>query len=468
MGIAMALLKFDPELIRRYDCHGPRYTSYPTAVQFHTGFDEAAYRCAALASERNGVRSPLSLYVHIPFCASPCFYCGCNRIITRSTEKAKGYLQRLYREIEAQARLFGRDRLIEQLHFGGGTPTFLRPDQLQALMTHLGAHLRLTDSARREYSIEIDPRTVSREGIRTLASVGFNRMSLGVQDFDPDVQAAVNRIQSVHQTVEVIDAAREAGFGSIGIDLIYGLPKQTFAGFSRTLSSVLDARPDRLAVYAYAHMPHVFKAQRRLSREDLPTPEARLGLLRLTIDALTGAGYEYIGMDHFALPGDELVRAKRDGTLQRNFQGYSTRARCDLIGLGVSAIGSTGTAYAQNFKNLRDYYAALDSGRLPIQRGIELTADDLVRRAVIQELMCQEQLAFATMETRLGIDFERYFAAELRRLAPMAEDGLVELSTWGIRVLPAGRLLLRNVAMVFDAYLAASGQPAAPVYSRAI
>ena len=462
----MATLLFDPELIRRYDCHGPRYTSYPTAVQFHTGFDEAAYRQAARESDGNDARRPISLYVHIPFCASPCFYCACNRIITRSTDKAQAYLARLHREIEMQAELFSAARAVRQLHFGGGTPTFLTQSQLAALLAQLGQRFSLTDCADREYSIEIDPRTVTRESIRFLAQLGFNRVSFGVQDLDPAVQLAVNRIQSIEQTLGVIDAARSAGIGSISVDLIYGLPKQTRAGFARTLQSVLAARPDRLAVYAYAHLPKVFKAQRRLRAQDLPSSEARLELLGLTIETLTGAGYEYVGMDHFALPDDELVLAKRHRTLHRNFQGYATRAHCDLVGLGVSAIGSIGATYAQNFKSLPDYSAAVDQRRLPIQRGIKLTRDDIVRRAVIQELMCHEHVDFAQMSRELGIDFERYFEAELGKLRLLARDGLVELTAGAVSVTGAGKLLMRNLAMTFDAHL--QGQATAPVYSRAI
>jgi oxygen-independent coproporphyrinogen-3 oxidase len=462
----MSNLQLDAELIARYDCAGPRYTSYPTALQFHGGFDEVAYRHAAWESEGHRAQEPISLYVHVPFCASPCFYCGCNRIITRSPERAEAYLHRLHREVEMQGALFGRQRCVEQLHFGGGTPTFLSQDQLALLMRRIGASFALTPGAQREYSIEIDPRTVTPERVRNLADLGFNRMSLGVQDFDPRVQRAVNRLQSVEQTLEVMQAARACGFGSIAIDLIYGLPKQTGAGFTRTLDTVIAARPDRLAVYGYAHMPQVFKAQRRLSAQDLPSPPQRLELLRLTIEALTGAGYDYIGMDHFALPTDELVEARKSGTLQRNFQGYSTRARCDLVGLGVSAIGSIGRSYAQNARTLPEYYAAIDAGHLPIRRGLTLDADDLIRRAVIQELMCQEAVGFAQMNTRFGIDFERYFAAELWRLEALAADGLVALGGDAVRLMAKGRLLMRNVAMVFDAYLGRAAAPAA--CSRAI
>jgi oxygen-independent coproporphyrinogen-3 oxidase len=463
----MAAPRIDEELIRRYECRGPRYTSYPTAVQFHTGFDANAYRKAALAS--NAARPPrdLSLYVHVPFCASPCFYCGCNKIVTRSLDRVDAYLTRLHREIELQSELFERARTVEQLHFGGGTPTFLDTPRLEALLAQMGKHFQLTTDPGREYSIEIDPRTVTGESVHALAHLGFNRMSLGVQDFDPAVQRAINRIQPADETLAVMEHARAAGFGSISVDLIYGLPLQTVAGFERTLQQVIAARPDRLAVYAYAHLPQVFKPQRRLKTEDLPTPETRLELLRLTIERLTAAGYEYVGMDHFALPTDELVTAKQQRTLHRNFQGYSTRAQCDLVGLGVSSIGKVNNAFAQNYKTLPDYYSAIDAGRLPVQRGIVMNQDDILRAAVIQELMCHERVDFSSLSRQLGCDLERYFAVELRRLEPLAADGLIERREHEIVVTDTGRLLIRNVAMVFDAYLQ---QPAgaAAAYSRTI
>jgi oxygen-independent coproporphyrinogen III oxidase len=464
MAAAMSDVLFDADLIRRCDCSGPRYTSYPTAVQFTEAFGEDAYRAVArqsnAAEQGQGVAgheegaAPLSLYVHVPFCTSPCFYCGCNRVITRRYDRATEYLQRLYREIELQAPLFSRDRTVEQLHFGGGTPTFLQRPDLEALMEQLGKHFRLASYAHREYSIEIDPRTVDADDVRALAAMGFNRMSLGVQDFDPAVQAAVNRVQPESETLQIVEAVRRAGVGSVSFDLIYGLPRQTRESFARTLASVVRARPDRLAVYAYAHMPRMFKAQQRIRAEELPTPEERLQLLGLTVETLTDAGYVYIGMDHFALPGDELVRAKRERSLQRNFQGYSTHAEHDLVGLGVSAIGKVGNSYAQNFKSLPEYYAAIDSGRLPIQRGVRLTHDDLIRRAVIQELMCHELIDCAALGRRFGIDFKRYFSRELERLQELQALGLTYVKSGCIGVTQAGRLLMRTVAMVFDAYLA--------------
>ena len=455
-------VRFDRELIRRYDCHGPRYTSYPTAVQFEPAFDAARYASAARATNGSRPPRPLSLYLHIPFCASPCFYCACSKIITRGGTRAAHYLERLVREIELQGALFDRGRRVEQLHFGGGTPTFLDAGQFERLLGALGRHFQLTDDPDREYSIEVDPRTVSPETIDVLSALGLNRMSIGVQDFDPEVQRAVNRVQSQEETERVIERARHAGFRSISIDLIYGLPLQTEARFARTLDAVLKSRPDRLAVYAYAHLPQTFRAQRRLRAADLPAAETRLGLLGLTIARLTDAGYQYVGMDHFALP--EV--AQRLGKLHRNFQGYSTHAHCDIVGLGVTAIGKVGDAYAQNLKALADYERALDEGRFAVHRGVVLSEDDRLRAAVIQGLMCYGSVDQRAVGERFGIDFARYFAQELEQLRALADDGLVEMQPSRILVTPAGRLLLRNVAMVFDAYLKRAS--ARPAYSRAI
>ena len=446
-------IKFDADLIRRYDRSGPRYTSYPTAVQFTDRFAVDEYGEAARASNEDPIPRPLSIYVHIPFCSSPCFYCGCTKVITRNHEKAEAYLYRLHREIELQGQLYDLDREVEQLHFGGGTPTFLTSQEIERLIDKLGQHFRMSSDPSREYSIELDPRTITRDTLKDLASVGFNRCSLGIQDFDPAVQEAVNRIQSAPDTLRLLRDAREFGFGSVSVDLIYGLPKQTIDGFSRTLDTVLSSRPDRFAVYAYAHLPQMFKPQRQIKAEDLPSPETRLDLLGLTIERLSNAGYVYIGMDHFALPDDELVLAQRNGTLHRNFQGYSTRGYCDLIGMGVSSIGKVGDNFVQNLKTLPEYYGALDQGRLPVHRGLTVTQDDIVRRDVIQQIMCYGVLDFAATAIRHGIDFERYFASEIEALKPMVADGLAEFAAPGLRVQPAGRLLLRHLAMAFDAYL---------------
>ena len=452
---------FDEDLVRRYDRSGPRYTSYPTAVQFTDKFAVPEYRAVALASNQDPIPRQLSLYVHIPFCSSPCFYCGCTKVITRNHEKAEAYLYRLHHEIEMQGELYDRDRVVEQLHFGGGTPTFLTSLEIERLVEKLGTHFQLSTHPDREFSIELDPRTITTDTLRDLHRIGFNRCSLGVQDFDPAVQEAVNRVQSVPDTLRLIREAREFGFNSVSVDLIYGLPKQSVEGFGKTLDTVLAARPNRFAVYGYAHMPQIFKPQKQIKVEDLATPETRLKLLGLTIDKLSRAGYVYIGMDHFALPDDELVLAQRNGTLHRNFQGYSTRGYLDLVGLGVSSIGKVGDNYIQNLKTLPEYYGALDRGELPVHRGYTMTRDDIVRRDVIQQIMCYGVLDFAATAKRHRIDFQQYFAHELVALEPMVADGLAEWAEPGLRVPPAGRLLLRHLAMAFDAYLPgvqASGQ----------
>ena len=458
---------FDAELIRRYDVNGPRYTSYPTARQFHSGFEAQAYLQAVKRSNNDPIPRGLSLYLHVPFCASPCFYCGCTRIITRDPERIAAYMERLHREIGMQGHLFDRDRKVEQLHFGGGTPTYLQDDQLDALFRALEAAFAFDNKETREFSIEVDPRTVSLPRLGTLAELGFNRLSYGIQDLDPEVQAAVNRVQDPERCLELIAGARDAGFRSVSVDLIYGLPRQTLAGFRSTLERVAAALPDRIAVYGYAHLPEHFKAQRQIESTDMPGPEMRLQLLALAVEILTGAGYEYIGMDHFARPGDDLVRAREQGTLQRNFQGYSTHAGLDLIGLGLSAIGHVGQAYVQNAKTLGGYYSALDGGELPIAGGLMASSDDELRADVINRLMCYEVLEFLALERAHHIRFRDYFAAELERLKPLAADGLVEVGVSHIRVLPRGRFLLRNLAMVFDAYLPQIG-PANPMFSKVI
>ncbi|MFC4308688.1 oxygen-independent coproporphyrinogen III oxidase [Steroidobacter flavus] len=445
-------MKLDAALIRRYDSHGPRYTSYPTAVQFHSGFDEQSYRRVAFLSNAGAPR-PLSIYVHVPFCAKPCFYCGCNKIITRNPVHAEQYLKRLRREIELQGSLFERRRSVRQMHFGGGTPTYLTMAQLGGVFDHLGRHFSIDRSERREFSIEIDPRTLDANTLPTLAQFGFNRLSLGVQDFDPRVQHAVNREQSPAQIAECMAQARALDYRSVSFDLIYGLPLQTVESFGQTLDTVIGMRPDRIAAYGYAHMPRLFKAQRAIHTDQLPDADTRLQLLALTVERLTEAGYVYIGMDHFALPDDDLARAMRDGSLHRNFQGYSTHGDCDLIGLGVSAIGAVGTSYSQNRKDLSGYYAALDQGRLPVERGIALSVDDVLRREVIQRLMCKGELSMREIEGRYALDFSNYFAGELVALNALAGDGLITSDADTIHVTERGRSLLRTIAMVFDAYL---------------
>jgi oxygen-independent coproporphyrinogen-3 oxidase len=459
---------FDADLVRRYDRPGPRYTSYPTAVQFHTGFGVAEYQAAARASNA-GPPKPLSIYVHVPFCESPCFYCGCNKVNTRDHARANPYLEHLYLEIERQGALFDRSRPVNQLHFGGGTPTFLSDAELTALLGRLRQHFTLCDDPGREYSIEIDPRTVSAARLETLSRLGFNRISLGVQDFDPAVQQAVNRVQSCEDTLALIRRARELPIDSVSIDLIYGLPRQSRESFARTLEIVIAARPDRIAAYSYAHLPHLFKPQRQIKAGDLITPAEKLGLLGLTVETLTRAGYVYIGMDHFALPTDELVRAQAYGTLQRNFQGYSTRAECDLVALGVSSISKVGDTYAQNAKTLPEYYKRIAAGTLAVERGVALDAEDRLRRDVIQQLMCATRLDFAAVERRHGIRFEEHFAAELERLGALEADGLVARDGRALRITARGRLLMRNVAMVFDAHLPKVAAVAdQPRFSRAV
>ncbi|MBI3545621.1 MAG: oxygen-independent coproporphyrinogen III oxidase [Gammaproteobacteria bacterium] len=451
----MSQLVFDPDLLRRYDKSGPRYTSYPTAIQLHSGFTEADYR--AHADRTNKAASPrsLSLYLHIPFCDTVCFYCACNKIITKNRQRATTYLERLHREIALQAELFDRSRVVEQLHWGGGTPTFIAHDEMRELVNVIRKHFRLRDDDKGEYGIEVDPREVRPETLSLLRELGFNRLSIGVQDFDPAVQQAVNRIQSEMETFAVLTQARTLGFRSINMDLIYGLPHQTTQSFGRTLDKIIAAAPNRLSVFNYAHLPEMFKSQRYISASDLPTPQAKLNILQLTIERLTQAGYVYIGMDHFARPDDELAVAQANGTLYRNFQGYSTHAECDLIGLGVTSIGMVGDCYSQNQRSLDDYYTAVDARHLPVMRGITLTKDDKLRRAIIMQLICHFVLDVSAIERDYDIHFAEYFASELVDLKIMQQDGLIDMDATSLRVLPAGKLLIRNICMVFDHYLRA-------------
>ena len=458
----MPIPDFDAALIERYDRSGPRYTSYPTAAQFRPDFGETQYR--EFAARSNLSARPLSLYFHLPFCARLCFYCGCNKIVTKNRARAAPYLERLHREIALQGALFDRTRRVEQLHWGGGTPTFISHDEMRELMRVTRAHFNLRDDDGGEYGIELDPREVGPGTLALLRELGFNRASLGVQDLDPDVQRAVNRIQSEEQTVAVVEEARALGFRSISLDLIYGLPRQSLASFDRTLERVLTLRPDRLSIYNYAHLPQLFKPQRRIDAAALPAPRVKLAILGLAIERLTATGYVYIGMDHFALPTDELAAAQRDGGLHRNFQGYSTHADCDLVSLGVTAIGALGSSHSQNHHDLETYNAALDAGRLPIARGLAPDADDQLRRAVIEQLICYLQLDFTEFGNQHALDFRRYFARELAALAPMEQDGLLEVDDDGIQVRAKGHLLIRNICMVWDRYLPRTDA----VYSRAI
>lgn len=458
-----------PALIRKHDRNGPRYTSYPTALQFVPDFGPAEHRAAVALSNALSPRAPLSLYVHVPFCASPCFYCACTKIITSRAELAQDYLQRLLCEIALQGALFPSSRVVEQLHFGGGTPTYLSMSQLSQVFEGLHRAFNVSGDAQREFSIEIDPRTVTPASLAQLSGLGFNRASFGIQDFDPEVQKAVNRVQSWQQVAQLMDAARDAGFRSLSADLIYGLPRQDYQSFNRTLDQLIELRPDRISAYSYAHLPQRFKAQRRIRLDELPNAAAKLELLYLTVERLLDAGYVYIGMDHFALPDDELAEALRAGTLQRNFQGYSTRGGLDLLGLGMSSISRLGAAYSQNARTLRGYQDALDGGELAVERGVLLTPEDCLRREVIAALMCGGRLEFGEIERRHGVDFQAHFAEELREMRQLQDDGLVRLDDNGISVTHSGRYLLRSIAMPFDAYLPRGDSIAAePRFSRAI
>jgi oxygen-independent coproporphyrinogen-3 oxidase len=444
-------LIFDPQIIRRFDVSGPRYTSYPTADRFVEAFDAAAYRSWLGRRTIGGIGRALSLYFHIPFCNTICYYCACNKIITKDHGRSAKYLKYLGKELALQAGALDGPRDVVQLHWGGGTPTFLSHDEMRLLMEMTRQHFRILPDG--EYSIEVDPRKVDRETVKLLAELGFNRMSIGVQDFDPRVQQAVNRIQSLEETQLVIEAAREFGFKGLSVDLIYGLPKQNVISFNHTLDEVIKLSPDRLSIYNYAHLPNLAKPQRRINESELPSPDAKLQIVQLAIRRLTDAGYVFIGMDHFAKPDDELAVAQRQGRLHRNFQGYSTHAEADLLAFGVSAIGKVGPTYCQNYRTLDEYYDALDRGELPVMRGLELTADDLLRRSIIQALMCHFELSIESIEIAHLIDFKSYFAAELKDLAEMEEAGLLSIDDQWITVQPKGRILVRVIAMVFDKYL---------------
>ena len=457
----------DSELLRRYDVAGPRYTSYPTAPQFSATFGERELRQAISVTNDDPIPRSLSVYVHVPFCRSACFYCGCNRVISQDRARGEAYLVRLYHEVELIASLIDRDREVVQLHFGGGTPNFLSPTQLGEAVDTLRRQFRLSRSVDAEMSIELDPRALSPGDVSELAAIGFNRASLGVQDFDPEVQQAVNRVQSVEQTLSIIEACRRHGMRSVGVDLIYGLPRQNEAGFAATLDTVIAARPDRVAVYGYAHLPQLFKAQRPIRADDLPSPAGKLALLMLAIRKLMASGYRYIGMDHFALPDNELALAQERGTLHRNFMGYTTHADTDLVSFGMSAISHVGATFSQNHRELDRWQGAVDEGRLPVFRGLHMSPDDILRSDLLQHLMCNAEIPVAALERRHEICFEDYFKDALRRLQPMIDDGLVRIKGDRIVASPQGRLLLRNIAMCFDHYLDAA--ESAPIkFSRAI
>jgi oxygen-independent coproporphyrinogen-3 oxidase len=459
-----AELIIDTALIREYGGSGPRYTSYPTADRFVEAFDAAAYRRRLRNRNAGGFARELGLYVHLPFCGTICYYCGCNKIVAKDHGKSAKYVKYLGREARLVAECLGEDRAISQMHWGGGTPTFLADSELAELTRMLRSEFEF--AARGEYAIEVDPRTVNSERIALLAQLGFNRISIGVQDFDPEVQRAIHRVQSVEQTEEAVRAARENRFRSVNVDLIYGLPKQTPEGFARTLALVDALNPDRIALYSYAHLPTLFKPQRRIAEADLPAPEIKLQLLTAAIDWFLSKGYVYIGMDHFAKPGDDLAVAKRQGRLTRNFQGYSGTGASDILGLGVSAISTVGPVYAQNAKTLDEYYGRLDSGALPVVRGLEPSADDLVRRAVIQALTCHFEVSTEAIAGAHLIHFEDYFSRELDELKQMEKESLVTVGRERIGVTPRGRLLVRAICAVFDRHLRAGRARAS--YSKVI
>ena len=443
-------------MLQRLDRPGPRYTSYPTADRFVEAFGPDAYR-QALAQRAEGAvvggTAPLSIYVHIPFCESVCYYCACNKVITRHHERAAEYLDALAQEVALHVEILGKGQSVSQLHLGGGTPTFLSDAELSGLMDMLKSAFRIAPGA--EISIEVDPRTATPDRLRVFSALGFNRLSFGVQDFDPDVQRAVHRVQPYDSVRDLMVAARAIGFESINADLIYGLPLQTPESFARTVSQVAGLRPDRIALYSYAHLPQRFKPQRRIDVAQLPPPEHRVKMLGGALSGFIAQGYTYIGMDYFALPGDALAAAKRQGRLHRNFQGYSTQPDCDLIGLGVSAIGRMGATYSQNAKTLDEYYDAVRRGQFAVVRGLTLTRDDLVRRAVVMALMCQGRVVFESIELAHLIDMGDYFKAELDEMRELESLGLVQMSPEGIQVTATGWYFVRAVAMVFDRHLRA-------------
>lgn len=448
----MNKLSLSKEQFDRYNTSGPRYTSYPTALEFHEQFTQQDYEQAAIRSD-NDNNKPLSLYYHIPFCDTICFYCACNKIATKDRSKADTYLEALFKEIEMQGKLYDNNRLVDQLHLGGGTPTFITLKQMQSLFNKTAEHFNLRTDDKGEYSIEIDPRECDVDMVAGLREIGFNRLSLGVQDFDIRVQKAVNRIQADDLTFRTIDAARENNFHSVSVDLIYGLPLQTVASFEKTLDKMIHASPDRISLFNYAHLPHVFKPQRRINESELPAPEDKLVIFNQSVQQLTDAGYVYIGMDHFAKADDPMNAAQQNGELHRNFQGYSTHAQCDMVAMGVSSISEVNNVYSQNVKTLDEYYAAINSGQLPIQKGIILSSDDMLRKHIIEQLMCNFQLDYSTIETQFNITFSNYFEKELKSLEAMHNDKLLTLQSNSLQINLLGRLLIRNICMIFDNYL---------------
>lgn len=456
---------WDSKIIKKYDLAGPRYTSYPTAVEFSEHFDNQSYLSSAWQSSTTN--RPLSLYFHIPFCSHVCYYCACNKIVTKDRSRSEQYLEFLFREIELQGELFSNNQTVEQLHLGGGTPTFLDTSQITALMWKIGQHFNLQPFQNTDYSIELDPREVDWPAMSALRDLGFNRISIGVQDLDEKVQKAVNRVQSEAVIQNIIDASRTMVFNSIHMDLIYGLPLQSSRSFMQTIDRVIDMTPDRLSLFNYAHLPHRFMPQRRINEQDLPSPEVKLEILQQATEKLLKQGYVYIGMDHFALPDDDLAIAQEQGTLHRNFQGYTTHSHCDLIGMGVSSISKVGNVYSQNTTNETQYRQLLDQNQLPIFRGLKMNSDDLIREAVIQQLICHFKLNIPQIEQKFNIDFNDYFAKAIDNLYPMERDNLLRIDAGKtIEVLPKGKFLIRNICMQFDAYI---NKPVdKPLYSKVI
>ena len=444
---------FDKNLIDRYDTSGPRYTSYPTSLQFTSLYNSIDYENWVDSSNNDPIPTPLSLYLHIPFCDTICYYCACSKIITKDKSKSIAYVELLKKEIELQGSLFGKDRPVVQIHWGGGTPTFLDDDMIADIFSCIKNNFNITDDSVGEFNIEVDPRTVDKDRIKQLRQSGFNRISFGVQDFDPKVQQAVNREHTTQHILDVIDAARNNDFHSINIDLMYGLPKQTLASFEKTLDETLVASPDRIAVYNYAHMPKMFKPQRRINDSDMPSPDEKLEILHMTIKKLQAADYVYIGMDHFAKKTDDLVKAQQQGTLHRNFQGYSTYANCDIVAMGVTAISRIGDNYSQNVRSIDEYKTSIDQNIIPVFRGYELEADDVLRREIINQLMCNFTLDIKRIETKWDIDFKSFFAPAMNKFYRMEKDGLLILDDEFMRVTATGRLLVRSICMEFDRYL---------------
>jgi oxygen-independent coproporphyrinogen-3 oxidase len=445
---------FNKDLIRRYDTFGPRYTSYPTAVQFTSDFNADDYLKWVKCSNEDPIPAPISLYLHIPFCDTICYYCGCSKVITKDKSKATRYIELLKQEIKLQGALFAKDRLVTQIHWGGGTPTFLSDEEIHEIIKCIRENFNVpADNEEVEFGIEVDPRTVDEARLKKLNTLGFNRISFGVQDFDSLVQQAVNRVQSTQQIKQHIDDARNLHYQSINIDLMYGLPNQTVQTFSKTLDTTIELNPDRIAVYNYAHLPEMFKPQRRINEDELPSAEEKLNILQLCIDKLQNAGYVYIGMDHFAKASDTLVKAQQEGTLHRNFQGYSTNADCDIVAMGITAISCIGNNYSQNVRTIDEYETCLKQNKIPVFRGIELEDDDVLRREIINQLMCNNQLDIKKLEQKWNINFKTYFRSSLESLQKMADDGLLEIGNTKLTITTTGRLLTRSICMQFDRYL---------------